>query len=278
MIRALLPHISADDLEAVCRVGRGALTPRTAGNLLRYCWKNIDARPALDLIQAPTLVMHNDDAGPGFSQYLVEHLANTVELAHDGQSTFLFGDDFDGVLDEVQNFVTSGTSSVPVERQLVTVVFTDIVDSTSRAVEVVDRAWRTCLDEHDTVVRERLRRFQGREVNTTGDGFVAAFDSPSNALQFAAEANEAVKTLGIELRAGVHTGECERRGDDIAGQAVHLAARICSEAQPNSVYVSRTVTDLVAGGPIRFEPRGERKLKGLDRPIETFSIAGAVSV
>ena len=151
-------------------------------------------------------------------------------------------------------------------------VFTDIVGSTERAATLGDERWRALLDSHDRVVRDELRRFRGHEVNTTGDGFVASFDGAARALRAAQAIRDATHRLGIDLRFGVHTGECEVRGDDLAGLAVHIAARVSALADPGEVLVSRTVKDLVAGSGIEFRGRGEHELKGVPGSWELFAV------
>ena len=149
------------------------------------------------------------------------------------------------------------------DRVLATVLFTDIVDSTRRAAEMGDRDWHALLDAHDAVVRSQLARFRGREVNTSGDGFLTMFDGPQRAIRCAMSIRDAVQALGIEVRAGLHTGECEVRGDDIGGIAVHIGARVSALAGPNEVLVSSTLRDLVIGSGLEFEERGTHELKGV---------------
>jgi class 3 adenylate cyclase len=156
---------------------------------------------------------------------------------------------------------------------LATVLFTDIVRSTERASEIGDRAWRDVLDRHDAAVRRQLARFGGREVNTTGDGFVATFDGPARAVQCACAVRDAARQIGVEVRAGVHTGEVERRGDDISGLTVHIAARVAALASSSAVWVSRTVTDLVVGSEQKFADEGEFVLKGVPGSWRLFSVA-----
>jgi class 3 adenylate cyclase len=175
------------------------------------------------------------------------------------------------LLDEIEEFLT-GTRHGSADRVLTTVLFTDIVNSTTLAAEVGDVAWRNQLDAHDAIVRAQISRFGGREVNTTGDGFVAMFDAPTSAVRGALAIIDATKAAGISVRAGVHTGECERRGDDLAGLAVHIAARVGAEAGPNEVLVSRTVCDVVAGSGLDLETRGEFALRGVPQPWELFAV------
>jgi class 3 adenylate cyclase len=159
------------------------------------------------------------------------------------------------------------------DRVLATVLFTDIVDSTRRAAEIGDRDWHALLDAHDAVVRSQLSRFRGREVNTSGDGFLAMFDGPQRAIRCAMAIRDAVQALGIEVRAGLHTGECELRGDDIGGIAVHIGARVSALAGPNEVLVSSTLRDLVIGSGLEFEERGAHELKGVPGVWHLFAVA-----
>ena len=164
---------------------------------------------------------------------------------------------------EIAEFLTGHQAEVADDRVLATVLFTDIVDSTGRAAEIGDRDWHALLDAHDAVVRSQLARFRGREVNTSGDGFLAMFDGPQRAIRCAMAIRDAVQALGIEVRAGLHTGECEVRGDDIGGIAVHIGARVSALAGPNDVLVSSTLRDLVIGSGLEFEERGAHQLKGV---------------
>jgi class 3 adenylate cyclase len=166
-------------------------------------------------------------------------------------------------VEEIGEFLTGERPEVEVDRILTTLLFTDIVGSTERAASMGDQAWRSLLDAHDRTVREHLRRFRGKEINTTGDGFLASFDGPARAIRCALAMAEVTRALGIELHLGLHTGECEVRGDDLGGLAVHIAARIGALAGPGEVLVSSTVKDLVAGSRTDFADRGEHQLKGV---------------
>jgi class 3 adenylate cyclase len=177
------------------------------------------------------------------------------------------------VIEEVGEFLTGERPTKVPERVLTTVLFTDIVASTERAAALGDQRWRSLLDAHDRAVRDQLRRSQGREVNTTGDGFVACFDGPARAIRCAHSIVEATRALGIDLRAGLHTGECEVRGADLGGLAVHIAARVGALAQPGEVLISGTVKDLVIGSGIEFTERGEHQLKGVPGTWRLFAIA-----
>jgi class 3 adenylate cyclase len=261
-----------DLLDRAARMARASTTPRMAADQYDYILRQIDARDALPFIQAPTLVLstrENSFLPPAHGRYLAEHIngARFVELPGSDLSP---GDNTDRIVDEVAEFLT-GERPVEIERLLTTVLFTDIVDSTGRASALGDRRWRALLDAHDRAVRDQLRRSRGKEINTTGDGFVASFDGPARAIRCAQEIVAATRALGIELRVGLHTGECEVRGDDLGGLAVHIAARVAALGCPGEVLVSRTVVDLTAGSGLQFEPRGEHQLKGVPGTWPTFA-------
>jgi class 3 adenylate cyclase len=233
-----------------------------------------DVRPALAAIQAPTLVLYRSGdrfSGKPHATYLAEHIsgAKLVEVPGEDNSIYV---DADADLDQIEEFLTGALHVVVTDRVLATVLFTDIVGSTERAAQLGDRAWRALLDAHDGVVRRQLERFRGREVKTVGDGFVATFDGPGRAIQCACAIRDAVKALEIEVRTGLHTGEIEIRGEDVAGIAVHLAQRVSATAHPGEVLVSRTVTDLVAGSGLQFEDRGEHELKGVPGSWRLFAV------
>jgi class 3 adenylate cyclase len=283
-LRAFLPSLanSPAELASLARLTRAAATPRIAGAQFRYINGQLDAREALPLLSMPTLVVHNRapfGLDPVTQQaerarYLAEHIPGARYLEVPGEDTFFFGGDHAPVLDAVAEFLTGQRSAVVTDRFLTTVLFTDIVGSTERAVSLGDQRWRALLDAHDRSVRDALRRYAGREIKTTGDGFLACFDGPARAVDCAADITRSAHTLGIEVRAGLHTGECERRGDDIAGFAVHVAARVGALAGPGEVLVSRTVTDLVAGSGLTFTDRGEHPLKGLPDTWQLFAADG----
>jgi class 3 adenylate cyclase len=236
----------------------------------------MDVRGVLSLIQAPTLVLHTsqDPVVPiEHGRYLAAHIpgARFVELP----GTSLMFDDQGGLerlFEELAEFLTGERPVVEVDRVLTTVLFTDIVSSTEHLAALGDRRWKALLDDHDLMVRGELRRFRGREVKTMGDGVLACFDGPGRAIACATSIAHGALKLGIEVRAGMHTGECEVRGDDLAGLAVHLAARIAALAGAGEVLVSTTVKDLVAGSGIEFLDRGERELKGIPGAWRLFSV------
>jgi class 3 adenylate cyclase len=249
-------------------------TPRAAAAMTRYIMESIDVRHALPLVHAPTLVLnnHNPLIPISHGQYIAEHVpgARFVELP--GEGTQLLWDP--GVVDEAAEFLTGVRPEVEIDRILTTVLFTDIVGSTARATELGDHRWRELRDAHNDAVRAELRRYRGREIDTNGDGFVASFDGPARAIRCARAIIDATHALGIELRAGLHTGECLVRGDDLAGVAVHIAARVGALAEAGEVLVSRTVVDLVAGSDVRFSDRGEHELKGVPDVWRLFAVAG----
>ena len=184
-----------------------------------------------------------------------------------------FGD-VDGLIDEVEEFLTGTRGSPDPDRMLATVLFTDIVGSTALATDLGDRRWKELLELHDLVARRQLARYQGRLVNTTGDGLVATFDGPARAIRSALAIRDALRGLGIEIRAGLHTGEIEQRGSDIGGLGVHIAARIMALAEPGRVVVSRTVKDLVAGAGFAFSDAGSHSLKGIPETWQIYVIEG----
>ncbi|MGH2785705.1 MAG: adenylate/guanylate cyclase domain-containing protein, partial [Actinomycetota bacterium] len=174
----------------------------------------------------------------------------------------------------IAEFLTGHQAEVADDRVLATVLFTDIVDSTLRAAEMGDRDWRVLLDAHDAVIRSQLARFRGREVSTAGDSFLATFDGPQRAIRCAIAIREAVRGLGIEVRAGLHTGECEVRGDDVGGIAVHIGARVSALSGPNEILVSGTLRDLVVGSGLVFEDRGSHELKGVPGEWRLYAVTG----
>ncbi len=225
-----------------------------------------DVRDKLPSITAPTLVMHRVDSEfveVGHGRYLAEHIPGARYVELPGADTLYWVGDTTPVLAEIEEFITGKRGGADLERVLTTIVFTDIVGSTARAAALGDEHWRDLLDSHDSVVRLELLRFGGREVNTAGDGFVATFRSPSVALDCAQAIVEAVRTLGIEVRVGIHAGEVELRGQDIAGMAVHIGARVAGLAGPGEVLVSSTVREIVTGSHRTFTDRGEHRLKGV---------------
>jgi len=256
---------------------RLAASPRTLALVIPLVTE-VDIRAVLPAIRVPTLVLHHaEDAviPPAKGKYIAEHIpdAKYVELA--GRNWYHFVEPWRESFQEIAEFLTGQQPNVADDRVLATVLFTDIVDSTRRAAEMGDRDWHALLDAHDAVVRSQLKRFRGREVNTSGDGFLAMFDGPQRAIRCAMAIRDAVRALGIEVRAGLHTGECEIRGDDIGGIAVHIGARVSALAGPNDVLVSSTLRDLVIGSGLEFEERGAHTLKGVPGKWRLFAVATA---
>jgi class 3 adenylate cyclase len=261
------PSVAKDPAarEFFSRMQRLGASPGAAMALMSS-YMDIDVRPALPLVHAPTLVLHRtgDLMVPvSHGRYLAEHIdgARLVELP--GTDHFWWTEDADQILGEAEEFLTGTRSALEADRVLASVLFTDIVDSTRRAVELGDREWRLLLNRHDSLAEREVTRYGGRVIKTTGDGVLATFDGPARSVRCAQALNDGAQTLGIVLRAGVHTGEVELRGDDIAGLGVNIASRIEALAQPGEILVSRTVTDLVAGSGLDFDDRGEHDLKGV---------------
>ncbi len=209
------------------------------------------------------------------SQYLAEHIAGARYVELDGEDSFPFLGDSDAVIEEIEEFLTGERHGGEQARALLTVMFTDIVDATARAASLGDGPWRDLLARHDQVVRKELERFDGREVKTVGDGFLATFAGPpSRALRCALAITSAARELGVELRVGMHTGECELIGDDVGGMAVHIASRVSALAGPSEVLVSGTVYGTVVGGPFTFNERGFHELKGVPDRWPLFALGG----
>jgi class 3 adenylate cyclase len=225
-----------------------------------------DARDALPKVTAPTLIIQRADSqfvSVEHGRYLHEHLPGSRYVELPGADSLYWVGETGTMLDEIEEFITGVRSGFHGERVLTTVLFTDIVGSTERAASLGDDHWRDLLDNHDRVVRREIERFAGREVNTAGDGFVATFASPSNAIDCADAIVEAVRPLGIEIRAGIHAGEVELRGSDVAGMAVHIGARVAALAGPSQVFVSSTVREIMTGSRRAFADAGQHELKGV---------------
>jgi pimeloyl-ACP methyl ester carboxylesterase len=258
------------------RFQRLAASPGAAVALLRMN-AEIDVRGALSAISAPTLVLHRRQdviAAVEHGRYLAEHIPGARLVEFEGADHWPWVGDAAPIVEEIEEFLTGTRHGPEPERALATVLFTDIVGSTERAAQLGDRTWRELLQRHDAMVRDALARHRGREVKTTGDGFLATFDGPARAIRGACAIRNNARDLLLEVRAGLHTGECELMGDDIGGLGVHIGARVAALAKPSEVLVSRTVTDLVAGAGIAFEPRGTHQLKGVPGDWELFAVAG----
>ena len=255
------------------RFERQSMSPKMA----RAAWRldrDLDIRGAVPSINVPTLVIHrSDEIFPvEGARWVAEQIsgARFVELA--GDDHWPWTSNADDIVDEVEEFLTGERHEFEPDRMLATVLFTDIVGSTERAVELGDNRWRELLNRHHAIVRRELVRHRGREVDTAGDGFLATFDGPGRGIRCASGIVEAVSTLGIEIRAGLHTGECELMNGDIGGIAVHTGARVSSKAGPGEVLVSSTVKDLVAGSGFEFEDRGSHELKGVPGEWHLYAV------
>ena len=256
------------------RYQRAIASPRVVQAFLRANLE--DARPILPLIQAPTLVLHRRDyqfIPLANGRYLAEHIpgARLVELAGTEQS--LFWETPEPALEHIERFLTGVRRVAQPTRMLATVLFTDIVGSTRRAGQLGDRRWRELLNVHDELTGRLVEEFGGRLVKTTGDGILATFDGPGRAIHCAVALREELAGIGIQLRAGLHTGEVELRGDDVGGIAVHIAARVMAAAKPDEILVSRTVRDLAAGADVTLEDRGMYLLKGIDGDWQLHAVA-----
>jgi pimeloyl-ACP methyl ester carboxylesterase len=237
-----------------------------AGLALLRMNEETDVRPALAAIHVPTLVLHRTGDRlivVEHGRYLARNIADAKLVESPGADHIPWVGGGEDITAEIQEFLTGVRSMPEPDRMLATVMLTDIVGSTERVTAMGDRKWKDLLEHHNDAVRRELTRFRGREVNTTGDGFLATFDGPGRAIQCAQAIAVAVRKLGVEVRTGLHTGECELLANDIGGIAVHVAARVAAKAGPGEVLVSRMVKDLVAGSGIRFEPRGTHSLKGV---------------
>ena len=262
--------------DAFARMQRLASSPGAAMTLLSS-YMDIDVRPALPLVHAPTLVLHREGdrmVPVAHGRYLSEHIDDAWLLELPGSDHFWWTEHTVELLDEVQEFLTGVRPVAEPDRILATVLFTDIVDSTRQAVALGDGRWSDLLNLHDAMAEREVARHGGRIVKTTGDGILATFDGPGRSVRCALALVREAQDLGITLRAGVHSGEVELRGGDIAGLAVNIAARIEALAGPGEVLVSRTVTDLVAGSGLAFAHRGECELKGVPGRWQLFSLEG----
>jgi len=253
---------------------RRSASPGAAAELLRMN-TGIDVRDVLPAIRVPTLVVHrlgDRDASVEEGRWIASRIPGARFLELPGPDHLPWVGDQDRLLDEVEEFLTGQRGAPEPDRVLATVLFTDIVGSTERAVALGDRRWKDLLEQHHAAVRHQLQAFHGREVDTAGDGFLATFDGPGRGIRAAAAIVEALRALGIEVRCGLHTGECELIGTGIGGIAVHIAARVAAMAAVGEVLVTSTVRDLVAGSGIRFRARGEATLKGVPEPRKLYAV------
>jgi len=278
LMARLAPSMTGDPaMQAwLARTQRLAASPREA-RAFATATADLDVRDLLTRVDVPTLVMHRPAEriwDVRHSLYLAEHIpgARYVELA--GVDSFPFLGDSDAIVEEIEEFLTGVRTAGEPARALLTVLFSDIVQATARAAQLGDGRWRDLLAQHDEDVRKELSRFGGREVKTVGDGFLATFDGPpSHALRCARAITDAAEALGIDVRVGMHTGECELIGADVGGMAVHIAARVCALAGAREVLVSGTVFGTVVGGAFAFEERGHHELRGVPGRWPLFALA-----
>jgi pimeloyl-ACP methyl ester carboxylesterase len=270
-------HDAPDDEDMrrqLARFERNSATPVMAAAANRFAL-HVDARQALSSISAPTLVVHRtgDPLVPlAHGRYLAEHIRGARLVEFPGEYHFsALGKDQE-IIDEIEEFLTGTRLQHEIDRVLKTVLFTDIVGSTERAARIGDNRWRELLDAHDEAVRKELGRFGGHELDTTGDGFLVSFDGPARAIRCAQAIASSANAIGLEIRAGLHSGECELRGEGLAGLAVHIGARVAALAGPSEVLTTSTVRDLVTGSGIEFEDRGTQLLKGVPGEWQVLSV------
>jgi class 3 adenylate cyclase/pimeloyl-ACP methyl ester carboxylesterase len=267
LIAAINPSLAGDSAaaEAWGRYFRLSASPATAATVMRMLFE-LDVRNVLGAIRVPTLIVHRQDnpiVTVDQGRYLADHIEGAKFVAVPGADYGLAVGDIDVVIDEVEEFLTGSRPAHATDRVLATVLFTDIVDSTRRAVELGDARWRDVLERHDELARTEVARFGGAISDFTGDGLVASFEGPARAVRCAFALRDRLRTLGLDIRAGLHTGEVERRSEGMAGIGVHIAARVLALAGAGEVLVSRTVRDLVTGSGLTFVDRGTHALKGV---------------
>ena len=268
-------HDDARMTELFARYERNSARPGDVEAIIEMC-AEIDVRPVLPTITVPSLVVHH--AGDPMvdvenGRYLANHIPAARYIELDDADHVTISEDGPDASADIREFLTGTRTDPDLDRVLATVLFTDIVASTERVADVGDSNWKRLLDRHDELMRREIERFRGREVKSTGDGFLAVFDGPARAAQCALAASDSLHKVGLDIRAGVHTGEIEQRGDDVGGIAVHIGARIAGRARGGEVLASRVVRDLVAGSPLQFSERGEHELKGVPGSWELYSVA-----
>jgi class 3 adenylate cyclase len=278
-IQAFAPGVDPGSRGRTAAALRQSATPGDIATLLRTA-AAIDVRPALGAISAPTLVMTRRGEPPVLAQgasYLADRIrgARLIELPEDADHLSLRGGN-EAVVREVEQFLAAASETdagAEPDRVLATLLFSDIVDSTRKAAALGDREWRELLERHHQLIRDLLRRYRGNELDTAGDGFLASFDGPARAIRCACAVRDGMPDLGLQVRIGLHTGECELIDGKLAGIAVHTGARVAGRARPGEVLVSSTVKELVAGAEFAFEDRGRRELKGIPGRWHVFAVA-----
>jgi class 3 adenylate cyclase len=262
--------------DQVARLERLSVSPGAA-SAMQLVIGHLDVRPILSAISTATLVLHHREnfyMPFYYGEYLGSHIPNARFVVLDGGDHLYWVGDPETTLGEIEAFLTGERRRPRTDRELATVLFTDIVGSTALAADLGDLRWRSVLDRHDDIVSRQLDRFRGTSIKTTGDGVLATFDGPARAIGSAVAIRDGARQIGLSVRAGIHTGEIERMGTDVAGLAVHLGQRISALAGPGEVLVSRTVKDLVVGAGIEFEDRGDHELKGVPGPWQLFAVRG----
>jgi pimeloyl-ACP methyl ester carboxylesterase len=271
------------ELESFLQMLRFGSSPGALESLHRMN-KEIDVRHVLPAVRVPTLILHGseDTIVPlEVAQYMAAQIPTARIAEIPGAGHLAFGKYADAIVGEIEGFVTEvwesgGWEEAEPDRVLATVLFTDIVGSTAKAIELGDRAWRELLERHHALIRRELVRFRGAELDVAGDGFFARFDGPARTIRCASAISERLRELGLEVRAGLHTGECEVMDGKVGGIAVHIGARVAKQAQPGEVLVSSTVRDLVAGSGLRFRERGSTKLKGVPEEWRLYAVEGGI--
>jgi class 3 adenylate cyclase len=277
-LSVLAPSLAQDPRlrQWYARYQRHSMGPTQASSAYRNQF-SFDVRAILPAIRVPTLVLHRKDneyVRAENGRYVAERIPGAKFVEVPGREHLFHVGETDFILNAVEEFLTGGHETAEEDRVLATVLFADIVGSTERAAELGDRAWRDLLEGYYAVARREVAHFRGHEVDTAGDGFFAAFDGPARAIRSACAIRDAAGSIGLTVRAGLHTGECEKVGEKVGGLAVHIGARVAGHAQPGEVLVSGTVRDLVAGSGIRFAERGARALKGVPGEWALYSVEG----
>lgn len=253
---------------------RFSASPRTAAQITRMNYE-IDYRHVLPAIRVPTLVLHREGdlwCPIEHAHYLAKHIPNAKLKILPGDDHLAWYGDQDRLIGEIEEFITGERATVPTDRALLTVLMTDIVDSTATLTRIGDDRWRGVLEQLDSLVNRRVSAFGGQRVKHTGDGYLLSFTGPTRAIECAKAVERDAGSLGLELKTGIHSGECERRDDDLSGVAVHLAARIMGEAEPGTIVTSQTVKDLVVGSSLEFAPLGSRTLKGVPGDWSVYQV------
>ena len=272
------PSIADDPaaLEWLNTYFRYAASPRSLAKLAQMNYA-IDYRSALPAIQAPTLILHREGdrwCGIGHARYLAERIPGAKLRLLPGEDHIAWYGDQDGLISEIQSFVTGQSLPTSAERALMTLVFVDIVGSTGHLARMGDERWSSVLEQLDGTVGRRIAAFGGQQIKHTGDGYLLSFRGPTSALECAMAVRRDVERLGLHCRAGVHTGECEIRGDDLGGMTVHVAARVMAEAEPHQILTSQTVKDMALGADLDFSGVGARPLRGLPGEWPLYALSG----